>query len=326
MAMTFLELVNAVVDETKVTLDPLTSSNFADPPRTTMYNRFKRWINMGYKELFIDRPEWKFRIERGVFDIWPRVHIAGLIYAPVVGDVLVGQDSGVEITVYGVHVFEETIPGAGLEVTLDVLATNDDLHSLLIGEYFDLVAQGGGTPLTLPYLNAGYLIGAGTYNFNDINVLIDDIQAESVRVLKLPEEAALVGQGYGDTYKVYPLEWSSWEYYKEFPWSGERPQYMTQGPDGNYQFFPQPNSHQLVTFNYSRSIDTLVNWNDTPNGIPDKYQEYLVWRAVREYADFDKQQALYVRASKHENQYMAWMQRDQLPTVGFGPNLFYCRR
>jgi hypothetical protein len=325
MAMTFLELVNGVVEETKVALDPLTSSNFADPPRTTMYNRFKRWINMGYKELFIDHPEWKFRIERGVFDIWPRVHIAGLIYAPSVGDVLVGQDSGVELTVYGIHSIGET--GGYPDVTFDVLATNDNMSDLLIAEHFDLIVSGNSlTPPTLPFTNIGYLLSAGTYDFGDVNILIDDIQAESVRVLNLPEDAAAANLGYGDTYKVYPLNWDMWDYYSEYPWSGSRPQYMTQDPNGNYQFFPQPSTHQLITFNYLRTIGKLVNWDDIPNGIPDKYQDYLIWRAVREYADFDKQQALFVRATKHENQYMAWMQRDELPTVKFGPNLFYQRR
>lgn len=323
---TFLDLVNDVVAETKVALDPLTSSNFVDPPRTTMYNRFKRWVNMGYKELFIDHPEWKFRIERGIFDIWPRVHIAGLIYAPQIGDVLVGQNSGVELTVYGIHSFEETVPGAGLEVTLDVLATNDDMDHLLIAEYFDLIVQGGTPTATLPLVGAGYLVGSGSYNFNNIDILIDDIQAESVRVLNTPDEAELLNLGYGDTYKVYPIKWDLWDYYKEYPWAGSRPQYMTQGPDGNYQFFPQPSTHQLVMFNYSRTVSDLVEWDDVPDGIPEKFHDYLVWRAVREYADFDKQQALFVRASKHENQYLAWMGRDELPTVGFGPNLFYQRR
>ena len=75
---TYLALVNDVIDESKITLDPLTSLNFASPPRTLMYNRIKKWVKESYEEIIDERPEWYFTQKRTIVTVGPRLHLAGI--------------------------------------------------------------------------------------------------------------------------------------------------------------------------------------------------------------------------------------------------------
>lgn len=310
MAQTYLDIVNSVVDETKVTLDHLTSANFDNPPRTTMYNRFKAWVNMAYKELLLDHPEWMFRTERGVQTIWPRIMVTGLNYIPSVGDILIGQISGVEVTVVGLHTFEASERSGALEYTLSVIPTEENtLGNLLLNEALDREEPTVDTAV-------GYFKGVGAYNFTDVDSNVDDIQEISVRTSKIPEDAADDGGTYGsNSYPVQYIDWDYWDYYQRYPWNGDRPQYMTRGPEGNYYLWPQPSSEQLLTFTYSRTIPKLEAWDDSPDGLPEKFVDYLVWRTVQEYADFDQQSKLFMRASKHVDRYLLWLARDEIKDI-----------
>ena len=74
--LTYLYLVNTTLAEAKITLDPLTEANFADPPRTAMYNNVKRWVNEDLLALLTTRNEWFTRKERAVVEIYPRLQLA----------------------------------------------------------------------------------------------------------------------------------------------------------------------------------------------------------------------------------------------------------
>lgn len=310
MSKTFLDLVNGVVDETKVTLDHLTSSNFASPPRTTMYNRFKSWVNMAYRELLMDRPEWKFRAAHGVVDIWPRIRVAGIspTYTPTVGDTLIGTLSGIEFTIEAVHYFDSEIAGDITEATLSITPSPDnELRNLILDEPLD--QTGPTSSLAVAVYN-----GPGSYNFPNIKANIDEIHESSIRSSKNADDALATQDT--NTYPVDPIPWPEWSYFEAIPWGGSRPRYMSQDDAGNWHLWPQPDGHQLLTLNYTRIFNDLVDWNDTPDNLPEKYQDYLIWRAVQEYADFDGQQKLYGRAAKHVDKYLAWLARDQLRQVG----------
>lgn len=310
MAKSFLELVNGVVDETKVTLDHLTSSNFANPPRTSMYNRFKSWVNMAYRELLIDRPEWKFRAAKGVVDIWPRVQVAGIPvdYTPAVGDTLAGNLSGVEFTIEAIHYFNSEIAGDISQATFSVTPSPDnDLNNLIFDEPLDLL-----TPTDRPAICV--YNGPGAYNFPNIKANIDEIHEGSVRSVYTADDAFATSNT--NDYPVEPVAWPEWHYFSNRPWGGDRPRYMTQDDAGNWHLWPQPTGHQLLMVDYTRVFTDLVDWNDTPDNLPDKYQDYLIWRAVQEYADFDGQQKLFIRSSKHVDRYLAWLARDQLRQAG----------
>jgi hypothetical protein len=321
-AKTFLDLVNEAIYETKASLDPLTTANFASPPRTILYNRFKSWVNMGYRELQMKRKEWFFRKERATVEVYPRLLLAGLTYTPVLGDILEGASSGIEFTVVTLAPLTEDIEGDSLiEMTVGVVpSAGFDLQNLILRETINKI---NGSPLT----NIGYLKGLGRYTFNDLVVQLEQIDMESINAHRPASVALSEGLSLGaNTTKVIFVPWHEWGVKFEidtFPnWTTDLPQYVTQAPDGTYEFYPMPATSFYVSFDFTRSLAELVNYQDTPASLPDRYHEYLMWRAVQEYADFDNQSKLFMRAQKHVEEYLYWLGRDELPQVGFASSKF----
>lgn len=308
MATTFLELVNGAIEETKVTLDTLDSSTFAAPLGTTMYNRFKRWVNMAYKELLLDRPEWYFRKERTVVSVWPRIHVAGLTTIPAVDDTIVGQSSGTRLKVKELFNFEESVTGGNTERTLSVEVVEGDLRNLILREVFDI--EGGNTDI-------GYLKGIGTYDFRTLVSNLSNINLDNITVTKTAQDSLDQGSSFAlDSKLLEPLEWTKWlELDRPHPWSGLLPQYITEMTNGTYQLYPQPTEEMYLSFEYTRSIPVMTDWDDVPEGIPEEFHEYLMWRAVQEYGDFEKNSAVFMRATKHVEKYLYWMSRDNLPDL-----------
>ena len=317
MARTFLQLVNDVIDESKITLDHLTAANFTAPPRTGMYDRIKRWINASYKELYMKRPDWFFRKERANVTVWPRVHFSGLTITPAVGDVLVTQDSGITLTVMGVHSTEDAERDSSIEYTLSVLpADGEYLRDLIPQELVDRTAPTAD-------LNAAYVKSVGNYSFDDLLPALEDIDINSVRVYHTTEDSVLDGWTFGNQRNILiPIPYDNW-HYDDMPWTGDYPQYISKTPYGTYALYPQPDKEMVLSLDYTRSVVDLVNYDDVPEGIPDRYQDYLMWRAVQELGDFDNQNKLYLRASKHVEEYLFWMHRDQMPAPKFGISKFY---
>jgi hypothetical protein len=231
-----------------------------------------------------------------------------LLIISQVGDSLVGTLSGVEFTIEGVHYFESEVAGDITEVTLSVSTLDsNNLKDLLLDEPLDQ---------TQPTSSLGVAVynGPGSYNFPNIKANIDEIHDSSVRSSFTADDALATSNT--NTYPVDPIPWPEWSYFESIPWGGDRPRYMSQDDAGNWHLWPQPLDHQLLVLDYTRTFGELVDWNDTPDNLPEKYQDYLIWRAVQEYADFDGQRNLYGRATKHVDKYLAWLARDQLRQAG----------
>lgn len=324
MAKTFLELVNDAIYESKITLDPLDSTNFASPPRTTMYNRFKNWVNMAYKELLMKRNEWFFRVERATVDVWPRIHIAGLSvgFTPAVDDVLVGDSSGVQFTVKGVHSFEDIEGDTDTEYTLSVVANDGyDLRNLILKETFSRTS-----PTTDSA--ACNLKGLGQYSFTDLVTNLESIDMDTVRASKIPTDAATEGLTFAtNDSKVTYVPWSEWHNcirsYNYTGWLAEMPVYISQTPQGKYELYPQPEGNVQLSFDFTTKISPMVNYDDTPEIVPEQFHEYITWRAVQEYADFDEKPKLFMRAAKHAEEYLSWLNRDEMQRVRIEPSRFY---
>lgn len=306
---TFLELVNSALLETKVTLDPLTSANFASPPRTLLYNNFKNWVNKAYRDLMLSHPEWFFRVERGVTQLYPRLHLSGLTYIPSIGDVLEGSESGVRFEVLAVHSFEDNELDPAIERTVDVAYLNSTSPADMIPlEQLNMI-----TPT--PLLSVGYVKGAGRYTFDEV-VGLDEIDPDTVVVFF---EDSSVG------HKLQWVDYSKWaRSWSTYPYShAAHPDSITRAPDGAYEFYPQPTEPFTIEFNFTRQYDDMVQWDDLPIGVDAKYQELLVWMAVAEYADFDNNAKVYARASKNIVKYEYFLRRDALPRISIGRSKFY---
>lgn len=312
---TYMEFVNEAIDEAKVTLDPLTSGNFANPPRTTMYNKFKRWVNRAYKELMIARNEWQFRTERASVSVWPRLHLAGLSDIPVVGEVWQGVSSGVQFTIMEVFSFEDVEDDPSLEYTVSVLPLNDQRMSNIIFRE-DVISFG------IPD-KTGYIKGRGYYDFKTLVPRLQDIDVSEVQLSNTPEN---IDEGGGFTNNVKNLKFVAWDKYaQEFlyaPLYEGTPDIITETTQGTYDFYPMPDREYIISFDFTRKYDQLVNYNDIPTDVPEEYEDYLLWGAVLEYADFDNNTKVYARANKKMDMYRYMLERDHLEKPRFADSKF----
>lgn len=296
----FLQIVNDAIAESKVSLDPLTSSDFADPPRTVMYNNFKRWVNIAYKEALLRRNELYTRKERALVTVWPRIHVTGLSYVPSDGDVLISQESGVTFTVMDVHDYEDVEDDTTIEYTLSVsFLSNTTPNNLKMGEIFDRVSPS-------PATSVGSYKGPGFYIFDDLVENFGSMDMDTVRVYT--ENSEETG------YPVASVNWEAWDSsYFMYPWVHGAPQYITKNRQGAFIMYPMIQDSAKLSFYFNKSIPQLSAWNDIPVELPEDYDDYLMWKTVEEFADFDNNTRLFARAHKHVEQYTNWLDRDHKP-------------
>lgn len=316
--MTYLDIVNRAVVESKVSLDELTEANFAAPPRTILYSHFKNWVNDAYVELMQDHPEWFFRQERALVTLYPRLFLADLQETVAVGDVLIGDISEVEITVTGVYPFEEVEDNAEVEVTIEFTATTPTfIPDLIRGETFSRTS-----PTTASAIAT--LVGVGRYDFAGLITSLDQVNPETIRVHQLIDAAI---PNYGtlrdNNYPVQVIPYTAWmPDYDLAPWTSGYPSYITQTDQGSYAIYPQPQTPVLMSLSYSRELTQMVDALDVPEALPANQHMYLVWKAVEEFADFDGNGVLWKRAKKHLTKYENYLFRDQLPKLRWAESLF----
>lgn len=314
---TYMQLVNEAIKEAKVSLDPLTSANFANPPRTLMYDNFKTWVNRSYKELLLSREEWLFRVERGTLTVWPRIHLAGITTALQVGDVLEAQESGVQVTVQAVHSYEQVEGSAVVESTISVeVGDSSMIQELILTEKFDRITPN-------PTVNVGYLKGLGRYDFAAEVPQLDEIDQYSLHAHDPIDSVSPASNISANAEKLEYVPWEKWySEYEMTTYTSDTPSYFTRTPQGLYEFFPRVNEPFIISFNFTRKFSDMVMYNDTPIGVPEKYQDYIMWKAVEEYADFDNNTRLYARAIKNLDKYNYWLERDFLPDISFATSRY----
>lgn len=317
---TYMELVNDAIDECKVSLDPLTSLTFASPPRTVLYNLFKKWVNRAYRDILIDRNEWFFRKERTTVTIYPRLQV--LLSGPgalAPGDVLEGASSGVQFEIIAVHASEDVELDILTEYTLSVEYSGDpsDADNLILNEQFDRIA-----PTTDAGL--GVIKGRGRYSFIELVPQMDELDQDSVYIQ--PSVASAVSPSPGDLQyapRVQILPYDRWvDRYDSFITPTGRPLYMVRTDDGLWDFYPRPNTAYDVSFSYTQDTSSMVNYDDTPVLIDPMYDEKIMWGAIMSYADWDRQGQLYARAKKAYDKWDFLMRRDSLPTITLGLHKF----
>jgi hypothetical protein len=306
-AKTFLELVNRALLESKVTLDPLTSVNFAAPSGSIMYDHFKTWVNTAYEELALARPDWHFQQERATVPVYPRLQLAGLSGTITAGDVQEGATSGVRFTVVAVHTFEDVEPAGG-EVTVSVDYTDPTKASdLILLEQFNEI-----TPT--PTSNVAYLKGWGFYDFRNLIPDVKYIVQDSVTLNRTVADALADDDNH--SYPVVLLPWDKFNTAYPYRWVDNYfgvSQAIAQTPQGSFELYPRIDKAYLLSFDYTRVHTPMVLFSDTPSVMPDQYHLYIMWKAVLEYADFDGNGKLFNRATKHINEYRYWLERDEMP-------------
>lgn len=322
--MQYLALVNDVVDESKITLDPLTSANFAAPPRTLMYNRIKKWVREAYEEIIDERPEWYFTQERAIVTVGPRLHLAGITggWTPTVGDVLTGQASGVKFTITNVYTDFEGTDTPTAEATIGVSYTDIPVaySQLMLNELLNVLRA----PATT-FTGAAYVEGRGRYNFQELIPTLDTINQRTVSI-QPTARGATPNTNPNDLQYAYPVAYGYWYNYT-YPandWSDGlgRPRYIIQTEDGNYDFYARPDALYDVSFDYTQKCNALTLFDDEPFLLSDKFHKLIVWRALIKLADFESNQKMYATAKKGADAYYNRLLRDRLPKSMFNLSRF----
>ncbi|WQZ00974.1 adaptor (gatekeeper) protein [Stenotrophomonas phage StenR_269] len=311
--LTYLYLVNTVLAEGKITLDPLTEADFLNPPRTAMYNNVKRWVNEALRELLTTRNEWFTRKERAVVEVYPRVQVTDTLVPPLIGYVYRGRTSGVEFVVRQIHTDEVIEGSTSLEATLSVEFLDDEqnITDLAVSEFLDVI-----TPA--PTVSAARYKGVGYYNLAALAG-----NAELVNDRSLVFQPTLEDYEEGNVWYETPTSLIPWNEMGAARLglrvsNDAGPYYVSRTPLGTYSFWPLLNKRKLLAFDYTRNITDMVDALDVPVGIPEKYQMWLVWRAIQEYGDFQQNGQIWSRGNKNAERFMNLMERDNAPEVRLG--------
>lgn len=312
---TYLELVNAAISEAKVTLDPLTAVNFADPPRTLLYNKFKDWVNRSYRELLMERNEWHFQKERTVTSVGPRIHVVSTAYVPQVGDVLRGQVSQFDVTVTNVETFEDDLVNPGItEYTLDIILTDGHrVADFAVPESIDVISP-------TPTVDALTFQGPGLYSGRTPSFQVDKWKATIFDPLS---DITPPGTNVPSARPLICVPWDVWIAW-QFQWTntGDKPMYITQNPMGLFDLYPKPVEVHPVEIYYTRGPSEMETYDDVPLGFPELYEDYIMWKAVEEFADYDSNTRLFSRANKKVERYRYWLERDEMPDVTIARSKF----
>lgn len=311
--MNYLELVNRAIFESGADLDELTSVNFASPPRTIMYSRFKNWINDAYREILQKRLEWYTLQERTVLTLYPRVGVRSVSPAILAGDELQGRDSGVRFIVSAVY---SDAADPDLDVVLEGTYVLPLDGHLIEGEGLDRIAPAPATNIAVVERAIGYDLSTYIPSLKEADI-------DTFLVTELPNSTfddALPGT----PQPVFNVVWDAW-YARAFPEFSQlgKPMYITEAPDGLLEFWPRLDQPYNFIFNYSKTIPTLSAYNDQPRYIPTDYQMAIVWKAVMKYARFDNKDKLFLNARDEFRFYNNKLEEDKLPQVRMGPNLFW---
>lgn len=309
MATTYIELVNNVIDEGKISNDPLTPADFNDPPRTAMYIRVKRWVNEAYQELLITRNEWFSRKERGVTSLYPRLLLGDVSVPPVPGYVYRGRSSGIEFVVRTVSTHEtiENSPTPYYTVGVERVDEEEDFYMLGINEVLDVI-----TPA--PTISAAKYKGHGYYSVSDFSQYAEVVDPNSISIVPTDEEYQEDNNWYQT--QVRPILWKDLgDLRRGARLTGSIPPYVSVTPQGSLYFYPPFTFKRQAEFEFTRAFSLMQAHSDTPVGIPEKYVKWIVWRALMSYGDFQQNGAIWSRGDKNAEKIMNIMERDNAPQM-----------
>jgi hypothetical protein len=197
----------------------------------------------------------------------------------------------------------------GYSAVVDVTyASTSDQNDLLLNEKFSM--KRGANPVVTDF---GRIGGRGRYDFNSVFTRLLMEGQLSIQ----PSVDAAANPSPTDLQPVWPVNFMPWDQwaarFDSFASPAGRPIVITQAPDGTYEFYPRPDGPYDISIVRTKAATEMILFSDTPLLVPDKYQDYIMWRAVGEVADFNKDQALYSRAKKKWDRYFFWMMRDLMP-------------
>ncbi len=304
--MNYLELTNKALYEAGVDLDPLTSVNFASPVPTKMYNRFKGWVKDAWEDIQLENNELEFTKGVATIRLYPALSYQAAYRSTSIGffndPQFESADNDLVLTYQGLTITKAGNGGIGEEGVMyfDEITDASELNLLdrFNEVYYDADSDG-----------TFEVKGWGRY---DLKQFVSDLEVANYQTFEVQDTDD------GSSHKLFFVPWARWKDSYEYsnPSRG-MPQYFTETPDGKVDFYPRPDKDYAFTFSYTKQLEELVEYTDTP-AMDSRYHGAIVWLAVMYYANFDRMNDLWVKASKRHHKFMYAIDRDLGPEVNFG--------
>lgn len=309
--MDYLALVNRAILESGKDQDALTSSNFANPPRGRMYERFKEWVNEAYTQLQMARDEWQFKTSRATVNLYPAVYVESGDRAtpPAFGYEYQGTETGLLFDVV------QTITHEGLWSAGTAKATIyfDEMEgaTFRLNEFYD---ENSPVPATDIFQAKGW----GRYNFKEDGQVPDLLEVLPTSFMLQDSDPDSLGFS-----PIVYIDWDVWQHSAQYQAVDYgKPIAVTTAPDGSLEFYPRPDQQYQLQFSYTVDDATMTNWDDTPEVIPERYHMAIMWAAVIKSGMFDRDRAIVARATKEYTFYRDRMEKNLMPTMNFEPSRF----
>jgi hypothetical protein len=217
------------------------------------------------------------------------------------------------------HVVENVELDSTLEYTVSVEYTQGASYAndLILNENFSRLSPS-------PASAIGKIKGRGSYNFTDLVPYVYEIDPSSFNMQEaVAFNPDITAGDLAPVYNVRPIERNIWKhYYQLFSTAGGRPMFVYELEDGNWDFYPRPDRPFDVSFTYTQDFTPMVAHSDTPQLMPSKYHDLIMWTAVSYYADFDQKPAVFATARKHINKFNFLMNKNELPQVDMYTHAF----
>lgn len=318
--MNYLELVNQTIREAGITDLPLTSANFATAEiEAPIYGKLKYWVNQAWTDIQLERDENKWQTGTAIVLLRPRLRFydaADLGGGTFQGNAVSGETDVSLALSPPIYFTGSTTEGyadvIGQPTASEPLGDDNALYALLrMGE--NIYFPDPTTP------NSTYrFFGWGEYNFLDQNEPLDtpltdiaEVHHQTVRILSDQSE---------DTQEM-PLRYvpfSDWQMYvPAYVNAPATPTFFTQNIQGKFIFNSPLDRPYRLKFNYTKFPQTLVAYNDIPQGLEARYHEGIAWRALEKYGEYDNRPAVVARARKELMKYKRWQERNNLPDFHF---------
>lgn len=333
---TYRQLVNKAILESGVTLDDIGTGSAFTSPDDKMHSRFKTWVADSWKEIQMMYGELDFTIKQASIKIQPRIYLEQNSTSndtPASGNVLIGATSGTKFAV-GRKIDNSTadihlLSGAWASGTAKAYIgyTTEGFSSsssygvpFLLNEQIGLYQSDGTTLIEAAF--ARYK-GTGRY---DLATEVTDLLEPRLDQFFVHEMAGDADTDFNSTeyvrekLKYVPVErWHN----LNIEQSGNIPCKFTCATNGHFEFYPKPNGPYILNFAYEAEPQVLSTETEALSpAMKEQYEDMIVWRAVMHYADFDRKDAVYLRAKKRYDYYLNQLFRKEMPVVAHAPSRF----
>lgn len=309
----FLTIVNNSILEAGTDLAFFASngSDFASPP-TVQHRRFKKWVNDAWRDVQQSAPDWHFSVEQATVRLHPRIAFDAsastgvTTYFPngVNYDIRPISDSTVLETIYvedglvrqGVLNSSSSMDCQGY---VDLRGNEADRidFGLHVGSTELAYSDGMGIVVQLVVSGWGsYDFGEATENSNGRPPVRDGAKQINTSTFRILEYGTTVAQGAGDPRET-KLGFIPWESFMANSYdlgsnSPGRPIYVTQDYEGRWRFYPALDKDYEIVFNYEKGVQTLTDYDDVPEGIPEEFVDLIMWKALQFFGQYDEQPSI----------------------------------